>query len=79
MKPVGYDAHITPIDGCCADKCKEFLDGSYRRGCYVTIDRVLEIIDKMPNANTSYWNERDVVDREGIREEILALKESEQE
>lgn len=38
------------------------------------IKKVLEIIDKMPNDNPSYWNERDVVDREGLREEILALK-----
>lgn len=43
------------------------------------IDKVLKIIDKMPNANPSYWNKCDVVDREGLREEILALKEGEQE
>lgn len=41
----GYDAPITPIDGCCADKCKVFLDGSYRRGCKDTVDKVLELID----------------------------------
>ena len=38
------------------------------------IDKVLEIIDKMPNDNPSYWNRCDVVDREALREAVMALK-----
>ena len=46
MKPVGYDAPITPIDGFCADKCKAFLDASYRKGCKDTVARFIEIIHR---------------------------------
>lgn len=44
MKPAGYDSPIT--DPCCADKCKAFLDGSYRRGCKDTVARVIEILHR---------------------------------
>ena len=46
IRPAGYDAPITPIDGCCADKCKAFLDASYRKGCKDTVARFIEIIHR---------------------------------
>lgn len=55
------------------EACLELLENES-----ALIDKVLKIIDKMPNANPSYWNKCDVVDREGLREEIFALKGGEQ-
>lgn len=67
-------------DGRESNKVVEPPDRCYLGGVtYISVDRVLEIIDKMPNANPSYWNKCDVVDRVGLREEILALKGGEQE
>lgn len=55
------------------------VGGPVAKEVYIRADKVLEIIDKMPNANPSYWNKCDVVDRESLQEEILALKGGEQE
>ena len=38
------------------------------------IDRVLELIDTLPNDNPSYWRHGDLIDRQAIRDAILALK-----
>lgn len=65
--------------GCCTTVNNKWVYSCTKGQKEYVIDRVLEIIDKMPNANTSYWNKCDVVDREGLREEILALKEGAQE
>lgn len=43
------------------------------------IDRVLEIIDTLPNDNPSYWHKVNLIDRQAIREAVLALKGGEQE
>lgn len=32
---------------CCAEKCRAFLDGSYRRGKVDTVEKVLKILDSM--------------------------------
>ena len=38
------------------------------------LDRVLEIINTLPNDNPSYWHKVDLIDRQAIRDEVLALK-----
>lgn len=86
IRPVGYDSPITEEpQACCADRCKVFLDGSYRRGQVETIEKVLEIIDdNLPEGEI--WKEydddwhcgwRDASVR--IRKSVQALKGGEEE
>lgn len=49
---------------CCAEKCRAFLDGSYRRGCKNTVEKVLECItdmfEFMALKHGATWNYRDI-------------------
>lgn len=79
MKPVGYDAPITPIDGCCADKCKAVLDASYRRGCKDTVARFIKIIHRRQEPlekkeTRSDWEQRLLEVLEAVECEVMVME-----
>lgn len=62
IRPAGYDAPITPIDGCCAYKCKAFLDGNYRRGQVDARNKMLKLIEQQRlyfhvSVNNGWWSD----------------------